>query len=92
MVENYHVIEEKEILHELTAGLLSELRRLMRQQHVKRSEQPTHALTKFYNELMDFHESILGNHFNTIKDMDEANEIYRHEKSELANLKEQYHG
>lgn len=92
MVENYHVIEEKEILHELTAELLAELRRLMRQQHVKRSEQPTHALTKFYNELMDFHESILGNHFNTIKDMDEANEIYRHEKSELANLKERYHG
>jgi len=92
MVENYHVIEEKEILHELTAGLLADVHSFMDKIQFDTDEHPNSLLTDYHTKLVHFWHSILGNRFNTEEDMKQAESIYERAKDEFSVLRGKYHG
>jgi len=92
MVENYHVIEEKEILHELTAELLADVHTYMDEIQFDTDKHPNSSLTGFYTKLVYFWHSILGNRFNTEEDMKQAKSLYEHAKDEFSELRGGYHG
>ena len=92
MVENYHVIEEKEILHELTAELLADVHTYMDEIRFDTDKHPDSSLAGFYTKLVHFWHSILGNRCNTEEDMKQAKSIYERAKGEFLEFRGGYHG
>lgn len=92
MVESYEVIEQKEILHEATAGLMAELHTLLADAHFDTDAHPDHPLTVFRNQLRGFWKSLLGSQYNTLEDMKHANQKYQAARERLESLRATYAG
>ncbi len=81
---NYEVIEYKEILHELFAGMLADIHRLLKKYNI--SESSTDPLVIFKNKINMIWLDILSKKYSTMEDMMQLKGIYLFVKEYIEEL------
>ena len=88
---SYAVIEQKEYLHEATAGLLAAIHRLLDEIHVDPAKEPEHPAAQLHEDAVTLFNSILGSERRTAADMLDATKTYTNLYKRTVRLGERHH-